>query len=114
MSHAFSTTPRVRLTVQQRARLFLDRGGACEVWHVDHKIALENGGTNDLINLRIVCRNCHGDKTRSDHGAAARSREKAVAQVVPGRYRRGSSRFRRPPGTVYDWQQGRYRREGPP
>lgn len=119
MSHAFATTPRLRLTPQQRAKLFLEADGKCavctrrivsEIWHVDHATALELGGTNDWSNLRVICKNCHTPKTRDDHGKASHARDKAVAHVVPGVYRSKSS-LRRPPGTRYDWGKRRYVRE---
>jgi len=35
-----------------------------EAWYeIDHKIRLENGGTNEVANLVALCRNCHGKKT---------------------------------------------------
>lgn len=37
-----------------------------ESYEVDHKIALFNGGSNDLENLVALCRNCHGKKTMKE------------------------------------------------
>jgi 5-methylcytosine-specific restriction endonuclease McrA len=37
-----------------------------ESYEVDHKIALFNGGGNDLENLVALCRNCHGKKTMKE------------------------------------------------
>ena len=35
-----------------------------QAWYeIDHKIRLENGGSNDVSNLVALCRNCHGKKT---------------------------------------------------
>lgn len=34
-----------------------------ETYEIDHKIALENGGTNDLNNLWALCPHCHRKKT---------------------------------------------------
>jgi len=34
-----------------------------ETYEIDHIIALEDNGTNDLGNLQALCRNCHGKKT---------------------------------------------------
>ena len=44
------------------------RCGDCQTqltawFEVDHKLSLENGGTNDTHNLVALCRNCHGKKT---------------------------------------------------
>ena len=119
MTHAFSTTPRKSLTEQQRAKLFLEAGGKCavctrrivaEVWHADHATALENGGSNEWSNYRVICKNCHKPKTKADHATASRTRDKAVAHVVPGHYREKSSLSKRP-GTRYDWKNRRYVRD---
>jgi hypothetical protein len=32
-------------------------------FEIDHKIRLENNGSNDVENLVALCRNCHGEKT---------------------------------------------------
>lgn len=32
-------------------------------YEIDHVIELQNGGTNDVSNLKALCRNCHGKKT---------------------------------------------------
>ena len=34
-----------------------------ETYEIDHVLALEDGGSNDLENLQALCRNCHGKKT---------------------------------------------------
>lgn len=91
--NAFVHEPRRSLTDHQRAEFFLSRGGKCacctrrimggELWHLDHIIALENGGTNDPSNLQVLCANCHKTKTKDDHGKAAKSRSVAVAHIVP-------------------------------
>ena len=44
------------------------RCGSCsnildETFEVDHIIALEHGGSNDITNLRAVCPHCHRKKT---------------------------------------------------
>jgi 5-methylcytosine-specific restriction endonuclease McrA len=93
MSNAFDTTPRQRLTDQQRARLFLDASGQCavctrsirpgEVWHDDHETALMNGGGNEIENRRVICRNCHVPKTTADHAVATKARDVATKHVVP-------------------------------
>ena len=36
-------------------------------YEVDHIIALEDGGNNDIHNLQALCRNCHGKKTMGDN-----------------------------------------------
>lgn len=42
-------------------------------YEVDHKIALFNGGTNDMGNLIALCRNCHGKKTMAERLASKTS-----------------------------------------
>lgn len=32
---------------------------------IDHIIALENGGSNDITNLQMLCKKCHEEKTRN-------------------------------------------------
>lgn len=44
------------------------RCGHCQqqldaTYEIDHVIELQNGGTNDISNLKALCRNCHGKKT---------------------------------------------------
>jgi 5-methylcytosine-specific restriction endonuclease McrA len=36
-------------------------------FEVDHILALEDGGNNDIHNLQALCRNCHGKKTMEDN-----------------------------------------------
>lgn len=35
-------------------------------WDCDHLVPIRQGGTNDLTNLRILCRPCHKRKTAED------------------------------------------------
>lgn len=36
-------------------------------FEVDHKIRLDNGGSNDVSNLVALCRECHGEKTAMEN-----------------------------------------------
>jgi 5-methylcytosine-specific restriction protein A len=84
--------PRIRLSEQKAAKLFLERGGCCrecgrklkpgDDWIIEHVIALENGGTNDWENLGITCSWCKPKKDAEDHGKAAESRSKATRHFV--------------------------------
>jgi len=40
---------------------------------VDHKLAIVNGGSNDLANMQGLCPQCHADKTRTDLGQTPRA-----------------------------------------
>lgn len=35
-------------------------------WECDHIVTIKNGGTNDITNLRVLCKPCHRSKTRQD------------------------------------------------
>jgi 5-methylcytosine-specific restriction endonuclease McrA len=35
-------------------------------YEIDHIMPLYKGGSNDIINLQALCRNCHGNKTLED------------------------------------------------
>lgn len=39
---------------------------------VDHKTPLRDGGTNDIDNLWLLCRDCHKKKTVAEHSARLR------------------------------------------
>ena len=59
---------------RNRERRFLAAGGACEEcgvtlargWECDHLVALRDGGTHALENLRCRCPECHHSKTAAD------------------------------------------------
>ena len=33
---------------------------------VDHRVPLANGGNNNLSNLQVLCKGCHGEKTKRE------------------------------------------------
>lgn len=88
--------PRVMARVMSRA------GGCCEDCsrafsphnppEIDHDTALINGGENRESNLRALCRDCHGGKTRADvaeKSTVARKRAKNFGftprkRLIPG------------------------------
>ncbi|MGY8757639.1 MAG: HNH endonuclease [Phycisphaerales bacterium] len=43
----------------QHCRLFYPAAGL----HIDHRLALQHGGTDTETNLQILCKPCHGSKT---------------------------------------------------
>lgn len=93
MTSPWTPTPRERLTDQEKARLFVERGCRCwkclrplrvgDIWIVAHLIALENGGDNDWNNLDIECNWCTPIVNAADHAKAAKSRHVRTYHVVP-------------------------------
>jgi hypothetical protein len=100
--HAFRHEPRERLTDQQRAKLFLDKGGKChrcrrklrsgENWTAEHVIALQNGGTNADGNWDVTCDWCLPGKNADDAAIAAKGRAVVVSCYVPRRERQKKGR----------------------
>jgi 5-methylcytosine-specific restriction endonuclease McrA len=104
--HAFKHHPRGAMSALRVAKAFAACEGRCQGpcgrklrqgddYHVDHIIALENGGTDDDSNLQIICDWCHKPKTADDHSTAAKGKRVYVQTVVPSRFRRSRSWGRR-------------------
>lgn len=101
---AFTTNARKPLTPQQKAKLFLERGGRChrckrklgpaDKWTDEHVIALENGGTNAWENRDITCSWCFKPKNAEDAKKAAKTRAVATKHIVPKSERRSQRGFR--------------------
>lgn len=60
---------------RNRQHRFERARGRCEIcqvaliageWECDHVVTIKNGGTNDITNLRVLCKPCHRKKTRQD------------------------------------------------
>ncbi len=47
----------------------------CSILEVDHKLALHVGGSNDLDNLWLLCRDCHLLKTVKERKARGKQRQ---------------------------------------
>jgi len=117
---AFHHEPRVRLSQQQTAKLFLERHGCCrecgrklgpaDDWIVEHIIALENGGKNEWENYGITGLCCKAAKDARDHGAAAKNRKAATRHCVSKSMRQRTTLTPKP-GWSYDWKQKRYVKE---
>lgn len=56
------------LTAEPRCVPCLAMGKASAAQEVDHIIALEDGGSNDIENLQSICISCHVNKTRRNYG----------------------------------------------
>ena len=73
-SSAASTKEKRNVTGLMKKKVAADQKWVCghcsqtldESYEVDHKLALFQGGTNDLGNLVALCRNCHGKKTMNE------------------------------------------------
>lgn len=98
MTNPFVHERRKIFTAQERAQVFALRNGCChrctrklsvsDDWTLEHRIALENGGTNDINNMDVTCDWCEPEKTAEDHRAAGHSRRIYTRHVVPGRFRK--------------------------
>ena len=56
------------------AQTVLTRG-----WDVDHIVAVEDGGTDDPANLRLLCRRCHKERTALQRREQAMKRRGQLA-----------------------------------
>ena len=100
--HPWRHEPRQRLTDQQRAKLFLDKGGKChrchrklrsgEKWIAEHLVALSTGGDNSPENWDVTCEWCLPEKNREDAGKTAKMRAVAVSCYVPSGERQKKGR----------------------
>ena len=74
VSVSSSTKEKRNVTGLMKKKVAADQKWACghcsqtldESYEVDHKLALFQGGTNELDNLIALCRNCHGKKTMKE------------------------------------------------
>ena len=101
MNSPFHHERRKDFTPTERAKIFAEAGERCakctrklgigEDWDLEHRIALENGGTNNPENMQVLCDWCHTPKTSDDHRTASKSKRIYTSQRVPGRFRRSKS-----------------------
>lgn len=95
---SFVHATRRSMTPLRALRIFEERGGRCYLcerkltaaddWEVEHRIALENGGTDEDDNLFIACTWCHKPKTADDHAQAAKGKRMAAKSLVPKRFKK--------------------------
>lgn len=101
MTSPFTHERRKQFSPRERAEIFAAADGKCancrrkipvgEVWDLDHRIALECGGTNDAENMQPLCSICHGAKSSDDHSEASKAKRVFIKQHVPSRFRRSRS-----------------------
>lgn len=60
--------------------------GARGCWHVDHSVAIANGGSNHGNNLKPVCISCNLDKSTVTSRTARRWNDRRRAPLSPARY----------------------------
>lgn len=100
--------PRVRLRVFEKydGTCYLSgrKIGPADQWDLEDIIALCNGGENRESNKAPALRDRHKEKTASD--VAIKSKLANISRRHRGI--KPKSRFRRPPGTKFNWQKGRY------
>jgi 5-methylcytosine-specific restriction endonuclease McrA len=73
------------MTPKRRLEVLLKCGGRCakcnekvgKLYIVDHVLALELGGSDELGNLEAVCITCDKVKTRGDQGRIAKMRRQS-------------------------------------
>jgi 5-methylcytosine-specific restriction endonuclease McrA len=99
-----------------KASAFHRCGGKCEScgaylytgkFHFDHDTPDGLTGEPTLENCKVLCVNCHSEKTRTiDVPRIARAKRRE-AKHIGAKKPRG---FRKPDGVKYDWKTGRYER----
>lgn len=103
-------TPNSKVPPRVRVRIFDRENGIChlsgrkirpgELWDLDHKIALINGGEHREKNLFPALRDKHREKTAEDVAEKSDIADKRKAHVLP---KEPSRSFRKPPGYKHNW-----------
>ena len=75
-NHFYNTaTKRIKFTKSKRQELYIKFDKKCNCCakelniketHIDHIKPLAGGGTNDELNLQILCKECHFEKTQEE------------------------------------------------
>ena len=51
-------------------------------WDVDHIVSVEDGGTDDPANLRLLCTRCHKERTAEQRRAKATARRNQLPLLI--------------------------------
>lgn len=63
VKRSVSTLMKKKVAASQQWKCKICTNTLDETYEVDHTVALDNGGTNDMSNLRALCPHCHRKKT---------------------------------------------------
>lgn len=63
-------------------------------FHWDHHLALVDGGTHDVKNIRPLCLHCHRDKSAREHKNNAKAKRLAAAREAHQRGEKKASRMK--------------------
>jgi len=64
--HKFTQVERNEMWKKEKKCKNCSKSVGLKNFHLDHIVALANGGTNDLSNIQMLCVGCHQDKTRAE------------------------------------------------
>lgn len=87
------STPDAKVPPRVRVRIFEREGGRCwisgrkikpgDLWDLDHKVALINGGEHRESNLFPALRDKHREKTRADVAEKAKTAAVKAKHILP-------------------------------
>jgi len=78
-------TPAQRRDVHERARGSCERCNdtLTEVWHIDHRVPLAQGGDHHMRNWQALCISCHRIKTKGDVSKIAKTKRIIKKETAP-------------------------------
>jgi len=64
--YKFTPVERLEMWKKEKKCKNCSKGVGIKNFHLDHIVALANGGTNELSNIQMLCVGCHQDKTKAE------------------------------------------------
>ena len=64
--YKFTQLERIEMWKKEKKCKNCSKSVGVKFFHLDHIVALANGGTNDLSNIQMLCVGCHQDKTKAE------------------------------------------------